>query len=390
MQHELPEELAQFKDSLRRFVAEEIEPRAAVIEQTNDVPQELLSKAAELGLFGLSIPEQYGGAGESELASCVALEALSHGPGGVTFFLAPSAPAAAIRLAGNEDQRRKFLPQLARGETYSAFCLTEAAAGSDAAGIKTRAERRGDRWIINGSKLWISRARRAGIFLVSAVTDPGKRGKGGITIFVMEKRPGINVGKADRLLGVAGSGSAEVSFQDCEASDADVLGTVGGGFEVLKFILGRARLWASARAVGVCARALEISLAHAATRVQFGKKLGEFEGVKIKLADMTTDLYASRLLVYRAAELYDAGLDPVQEVSIAKLFSTEAAGRAADNAIQIHGAMGLSQEYYVERLYRDCRAYRILDGTSDIQRLMISSNVQRRGIGDAMAPGGLR
>jgi acyl-CoA dehydrogenase len=389
MDFALPEELTQFRDSLRRFVAEEIEPRASVIEKTNEVPQELLAKARELGLFGLSIPEQYGGSGDSEIASCVALEALSHGPGGVTFFLAPSAPAAAIRFAGTEAQRQQFLPQLASGQQFSAFCLTEAGAGSDAAGIKTRAERRGDRWVINGTKMWISRASRAGIFLVSAVTDPAKRGKGGITIFVMEKRRGINVGKPDRLMGVAGSGSAEVSFEDCEATDADVLGTVGGGFEVLKFILGRARLWAAARAVGVCSRALEISLAHADTRQQFGKKLGEFQAVKLKLADMTSDVYVGRLLLYRAAALYDQGLDPVQEVSIAKLFCTEASGRAADNAIQIHGAMGLSQEFYVERLYRDCRAYRILDGTSDIQRLMIASNVQRRGAGDAMAPGGL-
>ncbi|MGP1678311.1 MAG: acyl-CoA dehydrogenase family protein, partial [Burkholderiales bacterium] len=266
MRYDPPEELTQFRDALRRFVAEEIEPRASVVEQTNEVPQELLAKARELGLFGLSIPEAYGGSGESEVASCVALEALSHGPGGVTFFLAPSAPAAAIRFAGTEAQRQQYLPKLASGELFSAFCLTEAGAGSDAAGIKTRAERRGDRWIINGAKLWISRASRAGIFLVSALTDPVKRGKGGITIFVMEKRRGINVGKPDRLMGVAGSGSAEVSFEDCEATDTDVLGTVGGGFEVLKFILGRARLWAAARAVGVCSRALEISLAHAQTR----------------------------------------------------------------------------------------------------------------------------
>jgi acyl-CoA dehydrogenase len=389
MQYELPEELKQLRDSLRRFVEDEIEPSAKVIEQTNDIPDELLAKGAALGLLGLSIPEEYGGSGTSEVASCVALETLSHGPGGVTFYLAPSAPAAAIRFAGNETQRKKFLPSLARGETFSAFCLSEAGAGSDAAGIKTRAERRHDGWVINGSKLWISRAHRAGVFLVSAVTDAAKRGKGGITVFILDKRRGITVGRPDRLLGVAGSGGAEVSFVDVEASDADVLGTVGGGFEVLKFILGRARLWAAARATGVCARALEVSLAHTATREQFGKKLGEFQAIKMKLADMTSDVYTSRVLLYRVAAMYDAGVDPVQEVSIAKLFATEAASRAADNAIQIHGAMGLSQDFHVERLYRDCRAYRILDGTSDIQRLMIASNLQRRGVGEAMAPGGL-
>ena len=385
----LPDELLQFRDSLNRFLAEEIEPRASEIERTNDIPDAILAKAAELGLFGMSIPEEFGGLGDSELTSCVALETLSRGPGGVTFYLAPSAPAAAIRLAGNDAQRQQFLPPMARGEAYSSFCLSEAGAGSDAAGIKTRAERKGGRWIINGNKLWISRARRASIFLVSAVTDPGKRGKGGITIFVMGKRPGIVVGKGDLQIGLRGSGSAEVSFQDVEANDEDVLGTVGGGFDVLKFILGRARLWAAARAVGIIARSLELSLEHAAAREQFGQKIGEFQAVKLKLADMTTDLYASRLMLYRAARLFEAGHDAAQEASILKLFATEAASRAADMAIQIHGAMGVSQEFHVERLYRDCRAYRILDGTSDIQRLMIASRVQRQGLGDMIAPGGL-
>ena len=389
MQFDLPEELVEFRRNVRKFVTEEIEPRAKDIEHTNDIPEDLLKKAAALGLFGLSIPEKYGGSGESELASSVALEAVSHGPGGATFYMAPSAPASAIYLAGNEAQREKFLPSLACGDAYSAFCLTEAGAGSDAAGIITRAERRGEKWVINGRKSWISRAQRASIFLVSAVTDPAKRRNGGITIFVMEKRPGISVGKPDRLIGLGGSGSAEVAFEDCIANDEDVLGEVGGGFEVLKFILGRARLWAAGRATGICARALELSLDHVRTREQFGKKLGDFQAIKLKLADMTTDLYTSRLLLYRAAAMYDAGHDPVQEVSIAKLFSTEAAGRAADHAIQIHGALGLSQEFHVERLYRDCRAYRILDGTSDIQRLMISHNVQHKGAGDAIAPGGL-
>ena len=387
--YELPQELVQFQSTLKRFVQTEIEPRAHVLDETNDLPDELLEKAAEIGLFGLSIPEEFGGMGTSELASSVAVETLSHGPGGATFYLAPSAPAGAIRFAGTSEQQQRYLPQLASGQTYAAFCLSESGAGSDAAGIKTRAERHGNKWILNGSKLWISRARRAGVFLVSAVTDPSKRGKGAITVFVMEKRRGVEIGKLDKQIGLSGSGSAEVIFRDVEVTEADVLGTVGGGFDVLKFILGRARLWAAARATGICAKALEDSLAHAAMREQFGKKLGDFQAVKLKLADMTTDTYVSRMLLYRAARLFDEAQDPVQEVSIAKLYATEAASRCADMAVQIHGAMGVSREFHVERLYRDARAYRILDGTSDIQRLMISSNLQRRGTGDAIAPGGL-
>lgn len=388
--HVLPAELVQFQETLARFVVNEIEPRASEIEAQNDIPDDLLKKAADLGLFGLSIPEEYGGLGASELLSCVALEQVSHGPGGATFYLAPSAPAAAIRLAGNEEQRAHYLPRLASGEAYAAFCLSEAGAGSDAAGIKTAAERRGDKWIINGSKLWISRAKRADVFLVSAVTDSSKRGKGGITVFVMDKRKGIEIGRIDRQIGLSGSGSAEVNFNNVEVGEENVLGTVGDGFSVLKFILGRARIWAAARATGICAQALKVSLQHANEREQFGKKLGDFQAIKLKLADMTSDVYISRLLLYTAAKQYDEGLDPAQEIYIAKLFSTEAASRCADMAIQIHGAMGVSRDYHVERLYRDARAYRILDGTSDIQRLMISSNVQRRGYAGMLAPGGLQ
>jgi acyl-CoA dehydrogenase len=385
----LPPEAVELRDTLRRFVDEVVEPRAKEIDETNDIPEEIFEKGRGLGLFGLSIPEEYGGLGESELISSVALETLSLGPGGVTFYLAPSAPAAAIRLAGTQQQKDRYLRSLASGEKFAAFCLSEAGAGSDAAGIKTRAVRRGDRWVINGTKLWASRAAKASIFLVSAVTDPEKRAKGGITVFVLDKRPGIAVGKPDWLLGSRGEGGAEVSLQDVEAAGDEVLGEVGWGFDALKFILGRARLWAAARSTGITARCLELSVKQAQERVQFGQPIGEFQAIKLKLADMASDLYMSRLLVYQAAGLFDQGQDPAQEAAYAKLFASQAACRAADTTVQVHGAMGLSQEYCVERLYRDARAYRILDGTDDIQRLMIASRFRHAGVGDAMAPGGL-
>ncbi len=385
----LPEDVRQLRDTVRAFVDDVVEPRAAEIDRTNVIPDEILAKARELGLFGFSIPESYGGLGESELISSVALETMSHGPGGVTFFVAPSAPAAAINLVGLEDQKRRFLPDLAAGERFAAFCLSEAGAGSDAAGIKTRALRENGKWKISGTKLWISRATHAGVFLVSAVTDPSKGSKGGITVFLLDKRKGINVGKPEWQLGGRGAGSAEVNYDECEAGDDEVLGEIGYGFEALKFILGRARLWAAARAVGVVSRALELSLAHAENRVQFGKKIGEFQAIKHKIADMSADLYTGRLLLYQTAELYDEGKDPAQEAAYAKLFCSEAAGRAADAAVQIHGAMGVSQDFGVERLFRDARSYRILDGTSDIQRGMIASRVQKVGLSEALAPGGL-
>ena len=386
---QLPSEFVQLRDTVSRFVDEVALPCAQEIERTNEIPQAVLDQAADLGLFGLSIPEQYGGFGESEIASCVMLEALSRGPGGVTFFIAPTAPAAALRFAGTEAQRRRYLPDLASGHRFASFCLSEAGAGSDASGIRTHAEQRDGKWIINGTKLWISRASKAQVFLVSARTPATGSAKAGTTIFLLDQRKGINVGLPDLQMGLRGSGSAEVDFVDVEATDDDVLGAVGDGFSGLKFLLGRARLWAAARAVGIVGRALELSLEHAATREQFGSKIGEFQAIKLKLADMAADLYTSRLLLYRAAHLFEIGHDAAQEAAYAKLFCTEAAGRAADMAIQIHGAMGLSQEFHVERLARDARAYRILDGTSDIQRLMIASRIQRHGVGEAMAPGGL-
>jgi len=385
----LPEHVILLRETVRSFVDGFVEPHALTIDRTNEIPEEIFVEARKLGLFGFSIPEAYGGLGEDEIVSCVGLETMSHGPGGVTFYIAPSAPSAAINLVGREDQKQKYLPGLAAGERFSAFCLSEAGAGSDAASIKTRAVRRNGKWSISGTKLWISRAAKADIFLVSAITDPSKGAKGGITVFILDKRKGVNVGKPEWQLGGRGSGSAEVHFDDVEADDDEVLGETGYGFNGLKFILGRARLWAAARGVGVISRALELSLMHSENRQQFGKSIGEFQAVKLKIADMAADLYSARLLLYQAAEMFNEGKDAAQEAAYAKLFCSEAAGRAADAAVQLHGATGVSQQYCVERLYRDARSYRILDGTSDIQRLMIASRVQKIGLGETLAPGGL-
>lgn len=388
MDFSLPQSALEIGKTIRRFVADDVEPCAREIERTGHIPERILRKGAELGLYGLGISEEYGGVGASLLVSAVAMEALSHGPGAATIMMGPSAPAAAIMLAGTEEQKSRFLPGLATGQMLAAFCLTEAGAGSDAAAIQTRAVRRGDRWLINGSKLYISRARYAGLFLVSTITDPEKSANSGMTVFTFEKRPGVGIGKTDEQLGLRGSGSAEVNFQDCEVTEADVLGEVGGGFGILRLVLARARLWAAARAVGSIARCLEMSNEFTQHREQFGQKLGEFQGVKFKLADIAVDLAAARMLTYHAAGLLDRGVDARHEAAVAKLFATEAAGRAADMAVQLHGAMGVSRDYPVERFYRDVRAYRILDGVSDIQRLVIARGVQRRGLGTAVVPGG--
>lgn len=382
----LPDSDRDVRDTVRAFVEQKVEPVAAEIEETGQIPRHVLDGGAELGLFGLGIPERFGGSGESLLTTAVAVEALSYGPGAVTMVMGPSAPAAAICLSGSEEQKQRYLPDLAAGRKIAAFSLTESEAGSDAAAIRTRAVRDGEDWVISGTKLYISRAALADLFLVSAVTDPS-RGKDGITVFLVDKSPQVRVGKEDVQLGLRGSSSAEVHFDGVRVGPEQVLGEVGKGFDVLKRTLTRARLWAAARSTGAMAACLDLTLAHVGQRVQFGRPLVEFQAVKLKLADMAVDVAAARHLLYSSAHALDEGRDATQETSVAKLFATEAACRVADAAVQLHGAMGVSREYPVERFYRDVRAYRILDGASDIQRLVIASALRRRGTGRSLVPG---
>ncbi|HTU02787.1 MAG TPA: acyl-CoA dehydrogenase family protein [Candidatus Sulfotelmatobacter sp.] len=378
MDFTMPEEIELLRRSVRDFVEKEAEPLAEQIDRDAQVPTSLMKQAAELGLFGLSIPAEYGGSGFGELGSVVALEELSRTNGAVGMVICPTAPAATIALAGTEAQKQKYLPPLAAGERLAGFCLTEPGAGSDAAGIKTSAVRKGDTFILNGNKLYTSRAAIAETFVVSAVTDPARKTKGGISVFLVEKGfPGFSVGSKDEEMGLRGSGSAEVVFEDCEVPADNVVGVVGGGPDVLRKILDRARLWAAARALGASRRILELSLDYACLREQFGKKIGAFQAIRLKLADMATWIHAGQFMVYQVAWKIDRGEDAVQEASMAKLFCSEMAGRIADMGVQIHGAMGFMKPTPVERFYRDVRAYRILDGTSDIQRLIIAGKLLR-------------
>jgi acyl-CoA dehydrogenase len=378
MDFSMPEEIELLRKTVRAFVEKEIEPLAEQIEREARVPPALVRQAADLGLLGLSIPPEYGGPGFGELGSVVALEELSRTNGAVSMMICPTAPAATIALAGTEEQKQKYLPVLAQGERIGAFCLTESEAGSDAAGIRTSAVWKGDKFILNGAKLYISRAAVAGLFIVSAVTDPSQKGRGRITVFVVESEtPGLSIGSKDDEMGLRGSESAEVVFEDCAVPASNVVGELGGGLEVLRKILDRARLWAAARAVGASQRILELSLQHATMRQQFGKPIGAFQAVRLRLADMATMIHAGRLMLYQTAWKIDQGEDAIQEASMTKLFCSEAAGHIADMGVQIHGAMGYMKPTPVERFYRDVRAYRILDGTSDIQRLIIAGKLLR-------------
>ncbi len=382
----LTAELLQLQGVVRDFVREVVEPRATEIEQTGVVPDDVRRQALALGLSGLSIPEKFGGLGTSELVTTVALEALSHGPGGPTFVMGPNAVSAALLAGGNEEQQQLHLPQIAQGKVAS-FCLTEEGAGSDSAAIRSKAVRDGDDWIITGTKLYITRAQHAELFLVSAVTGTNE-GRSEISLFLVDKSQGVRIGSADKQLGLQGSGSAEVVFDGVRVPDSQRCGELGQGMEILQKVLARARLWAAVRALGSSGRCLELALEHTALRHQFGKPLDSFQAVKLKLADLATKLAASKLLAYHAAETIDAGHEGVQEASVAKLVCAENATEIADAVVQLHGAMGVSRDHIVERFYRDVRAYRILDGTSDIQRLIISKRLRGSGVSSGLIPGG--
>lgn len=382
----ISEDARAIQEVVREFVSRSVVPVADEIENSGRIPVKVLEQGAEIGLFGLGIPEEYGGSGTDLMATVLALEALCEGPNAVSMVMGPTAPAAAIVENGTEEQRAGYLPRLATGEIIASFALTEPEAGSDAAAIRTRAVLDGDDWVITGEKIYIGRAAVAGLFLVSAVTDPTK-GAEGITVFLVDSDSHVRVGPEDAQLGLRGAAGAPVHFDSARVPASAVLGDVGGGFAVLRSTLQRARLWAGARSLGAANAALDLATRHVARREQFGKPLISFQAVKVRLADMATELAAARLLVYHAAEVLAQGRDASQEVSVAKLYATEAAGRIVDQALQLHGGMGVSAEYPLERLYRDVRAYRILDGASDIQRLVISSGLRKNGIGRGLVPG---
>lgn len=374
MDFSLPAEILQMQRAVRDFAHGAVETAAPEIERTNRVPDHLMRQAADLGLFGLSIPEEYGGVGLSMLGKCAVYEALGHahmGFGGVISAHASIGTAGLLTL-GTEGQKQKYLPRMATGELMTGFAITEPSSGSDAANIKTRAEARGDGWLLNGLKHYISNAPIAGLLTVIAVTDPQKRPRG-MTAFLIEMdTPGVTVGKPDAKMGQKGALSAEVRFEDCFVPAEAVLGKVGEGYREALGILTSGRVGIAARAAGAMAHLIELSVAHAKQREQFGKPIADFQAIQFMLAEMSVDLETSRALWQKVAWMVDEGQNVIKMASVAKLHATEALSRVADQAVQIAGGMGYMQEYQVERWYRDQRLLRIYEGTSEIQKLIIA------------------
>ncbi len=382
MNFELSEEHRLLQKMVRDFAENEIAPIVGKIEEEGEIPDDLIRKMAELGLNTITIPEEYGGPGMDTVSFALAVMEVARVSSSVAVGMSvTNMVAEGIYRFGNEEQRRKYLPKLASGEYLAgAFALTEPHAGSDAGSIKTTAIRDGDSYVINGSKIFITNGKKAGIFMVAAVTDKEK-GKKGISVILVEKgTPGLVIGKKERKMGQRGSDTVELVFDNCRVPAANLLGNEGDGFKIMLADLDGGRIGIGALACGVMRACIDEMVKYSKERVQFGQPIANFQAIQWMIADSVTELEASELLVLRAAWLKDRFLKGenirfTKEASIAKLFATEAANRVAYRAVQVHGGYGYIEEFPVERFYRDIRVTTIYEGTSEIQRLVIARNI---------------
>ena len=374
MDFELAEEQQMVRETTRAFVEREVKPVASRLDREAIYPSELVKRLSELGLMGILVPQEFGGAGMDLLSCVVAIEEISKAWASlaVAMSVQNSLVCAPIARFGSAAQKKKYLPSLARGERLGCYALTEPGSGSDAGSIQTRAKRVGDDFVLKGNKIFTTNGNRADLAIVYAVTDPAK-GKKGISAFIVEKNsPGFVVGKLEDKLGLRSSDTASLLFEDCRVPGENLLGTEGEGFTIALATLDGGRIGIAAQALGIAQGCLEESVAYAQQRRQFGRAIAEFEAIQWMLADMATEIDAARLLTYRAAWLAEQGRTFTKEAAMAKLFASEAANRAAYKAIQIFGGYGYTKEFAVERFFRDARITTIYEGTSEIQRLVIA------------------
>lgn len=372
----------EFLETLRRFVRERLIPNEARVAEDDAIPDDIVEDMKSLGLFGLSIPEAYGGLGLSmEEEVRVIYEVAQASPAFRSYFATNvGIGSQGIVIDGTEEQKRRYLPRLASGEIIGSFALTEPDAGSDAGSLQTSARREGDFYVLNGTKRFITNAPEAGIFTVMARTNPEKKGADGVSAFIVERDTlGLTVGKPDRKMGQRGAHTADVIFENCRVPKENLIGGIEGqGFKTAMKVLDKGRLHISAACTGAAERILSEALTYALERKQFGKPIAEFQLVQAMLADSQTEIFAARSMVLEAARKRDRGEDISMEASCCKLFASEMVGRVADRAVQIHGGAGYMADYAVERFYRDVRLFRIFEGTSQIQQLVIARNMIRR------------
>ncbi len=379
MNFALPDELLLMQREVRDFARAEIAPRAEELDRSGAFPWVTLRKMGKLGLLGVLTPEEYGGAGLDTVSYCVLLEEISAADAshGTIMSVTNGLPQSMLFAYGTPEQRRRYLPKLASGEWIGAFCLSEPHCGSDAVAMRTRARRTDGGYVLQGTKAWITAGGEAQLYLVMAKTDPDA-GARGVTCFVVEKgTPGMHFGRPEEKLGQHAAVTTTVSFDGCFVPNEARLGPEGQGFIIAMASLDGGRIGIAAQAVGIARAAFEAARDYAKERQAFGQSIREFQGIAFKLADMATSLEAARLLTLQAAWLKDRGYRVTREASMAKLFASEAAGRITHAAIQVFGGYGYSKSYPVERYFRDARVTEIYEGTSEIQRVVISRQLYR-------------
>lgn len=379
MEFELTEEQKLIQSMAREFAEKEVAPIAAEIDRNHRFPEELIPKMKELNLLGVPFPEEWGGAGADYLSYILVLEELARVSASTCTILAAHASLGTwpIYQFGTKEQKEKYLRKLASGEMLAAFALTEPSAGTDAASGKTTAVLEGDEWVLNGSKIFITNGGYAGVYIVTALTDPSK-GVKGISTFIVEKdAPGFSVGEKERKMGIKASSTTPLYFNNCRIPKDALLGKEGEGFKIAMMTLDGGRIGIAAQAVGIAQGAFEAAVKYAKERIQFGKPIATKQAIQWMIADMATEIEAARLLTYRAAWNKDHGLPYTKEASMAKLFAAEVATRTATKAVQIHGGYGYTENYPVERSYRDAKITEIYEGTSEVQRMVIAGHYLR-------------
>ncbi|WP_437984826.1 acyl-CoA dehydrogenase [Sorangium sp. So ce117] len=374
---QLSDEERLFRDSVLDFARKRVAPRAAAMDEEGALDHDLLPSLFELGLMGIEIPEAYGGSGAGFFSAILAIEALAVVDPSVSVLVdvQNTLVANAFLRWGTEAQKERYLPRLSR-DWIGSYALSEAGSGSDAFALAARAERRGDRWILNGRKLWITNANESSVFLVFANVDPTK-GYKGITAFVVERSfPGFSVGKKENKLGIRASSTCELVLDDCEVPEGNVIGEVGKGYKIAIETLNEGRIGIGAQMLGLAAGAFDHAMRYMGERKQFGQSIASFQGVQFQVARVAMEIEAARLLVYNAARLKEAGQPFVKEAAMAKLFASEVAERTASLSIEFMGGVGFTKDYPVEKLYRDAKIGKIYEGTSNMQLSTIAKLLQ--------------
>lgn len=383
MNFELSEDQQLIRNSVRDFVERYVAPDVKERDAQKKFPHEIVNRLAEQGFLGIVHPQKYGGGGVDTISFCLAIEEIARWDASLALTVASHTSLASghIALAGNESQKKQYLTPLARGEQLGAWCLTEPGSGSDSSNMKTTAKRKGDHWLLNGSKIFITQGSVGGIYVVLAKTDPVKGNKG-ISAFIVEGEwEGVEPGEKMDKLGMNSSDTTEVHFDEVKVPEENLLGELNHGFIDTMKVLDGGRIGIGALSVGIARGALEESLKYAHERRQFGSPIGDYQAIETKLANMATEVDAARFLVHRAAGLKDQGKSYTKEAAMAKLFASELSVRAADEAVQIHGGYGYIKEYHVERFLRDAKLMTIGEGTSEIQRIIIARELKKEAWG---------